>query len=68
MAIIRTTSHRSRDKLKSLLGYDPQGYFSFFKHGDWREVPDDKLDEILKIKGITKSKLPDKAMQYIDWN
>lgn len=67
MTIVRTTTHRSRDKLKRLLGYETQGYFSFFKQGDWREVPEERLEEILNIKGITKSKLPEKAIQYIDW-
>ena len=65
--IIKTTSHRSREKLARLLGYEPQGFFSFFKSGDWREVPEERIDEILKIKGITKSKLPEKARGYIKW-
>jgi hypothetical protein len=66
--IIKTTSHRSREKLKQLLGYMPQGYFSFYKNGDWREVPDDRSEDVLKIKGISRSKLPETARQYIDWS
>lgn len=62
--IIRTTSHRSREKLTKLLGYMPKGYFSFEKEGDWREIPDNRID-VLEIKGVTRSKLPDRALQYI---
>jgi hypothetical protein len=68
MAIIKTHSHRARAKLKSLLGTDPQGYFSFHKNGDWREIPDEQLENALKIKGITKSKLPEGALKYINWS
>jgi len=62
--IVKTSSHRSRDKLKSLLGYDPPRFFSFNKIGDWRQVPIDKLNDILNIKGITRSKLPEGAIEY----
>jgi len=65
--IIKTTSHRSREKLKRTLGYMPEGYFSFHKTGDWREIPDDRSEDVLKIKGITRSKLPEGAMHYINW-
>lgn len=27
----------------------PQGYFSFYKNGDWREIPDDRSEDVLKI-------------------
>jgi hypothetical protein len=42
----------------------PKGYFSFEKEGDWREIPDNRID-VLEIKGVTRSKLPDRALQYI---
>lgn len=64
--IVKVNSHRARQKLTSLLGECPKGYFSFNKPGEWLEVPDNP--EILKIKGITKSKLPEGAMQYISWS
>jgi hypothetical protein len=67
MNVVRTTSHRSRERLARLLGAVPVGYFSFTKRGDWREIPESKLQEAVKIPGVTKSKLPTDAMRYIDW-
>ena len=69
MAIVRVHSHRARSKLIHLLGgITPQGYFSFNKRGEWREIPDDKLDDAKQIKGISASKLPSDALGYINWN
>lgn len=66
MAIVKVTSHRSREKLQRLIG-KTQGYFSWKRRGSWYECPDDKLEEVLKIKGIKKSKLKSDLKPYINW-
>jgi hypothetical protein len=68
MAIVRVNSHRAREKMERLLGFEPTEYFSFSHDYHWWEVPDDKLEEILKIKGIRKSKLPENARECINWS
>lgn len=66
--IIKVNSHRARQKVENILGYLPQGYFSFYKTGEWREIKDEEFELIKNIKGITKSKLPEKAMEYWKWS
>lgn len=68
-ALVRVGSHRAREKLILFLGYKPQGYFKWYKRGEWREVPEDKVEELLKeeIKGISRSKWDEDLRQYIDW-
>lgn len=61
--IIRIHSHRARRNLKRVLGRLPQGYYSFHQKGEWREVTDQEFEQVKAIKGITKSKLPEKAME-----
>lgn len=56
IAIVRVKSHRAMDKLVRLLGYSPVYYWSMLSDHVY-EVPKDLLPEILKIKGITKSKV-----------
>ena len=60
---VKITSHRSRDRLESVLGYVPCAYFSFRKDGEWYEIPDEQSQKVLRIKGIVKSKLPKGAMK-----
>lgn len=65
--IIRVQSHRARQKVENALGRLPTGYFSFYKAGEWREIGDEEWDKVNGIKGITKSKLPEGAQQYLSW-
>lgn len=53
--LVKVASGRARQKLAALLGYLPQGYYSFNKKGEWRDVPAARLGEVLKIKGITRA-------------
>ncbi len=68
-ALIKINSHRAREKLERLLGYLPQGYYSFWKTGEWIEVSLEELQQIknTKIKGITQSKWFDTLRKYINW-
>ena len=54
--LVKVSSHRAREKLVRLLGYVPQGYFSWRREGEWLEVPHGKLAEALAIKGISRAK------------
>lgn len=58
MVFVRTESHRAREKLKRLLGYKPQSYYSqkWYLTGSWEEIPKDKLTEAIKIKGVREVK------------
>ena len=67
-AFVRTTSHRARQKLADLLGYDPQGFYRWDKRGDWREVPAERLAEALAINGVHKSQRRPEHREYIDWS
>lgn len=65
--IIRVKSHRACDKLVRLLGYKPQGYYSFFFEGSFYEIPD-SCTEALSIKGVTKARVDvSKLQECIDW-
>ena len=66
--LIRVRSHRARDRLKSLLGYLPQGYFSWTKSGEWRECPNGHLSAACEISGITKARDSiTELSQYHQW-
>jgi len=54
--LVKCGSHRARHKLERLLGYTPQAYYSFYARNHAYEVPADKLDSALAIKGVTKSR------------
>lgn len=66
--IVRVHSHRARQKLSSLLGSQPPGFFSYRRCGEFREVPDDRGEEALRIKGITKSRQYADLLPYINWS
>jgi hypothetical protein len=53
--ILKTTSHRSREKLHGVLGPKPQYYFTMEQGGCFVKVDDPTLlARALEIKGITK--------------
>ncbi len=54
--LVKCGSHRAREKLTRLLGYTPQGYYSFYARNHVYEVHDSRLDEAVTIKGVTKSR------------
>jgi hypothetical protein len=56
MILVRVNSHRARERLYRLLGKPARGYFSFRFKGEFREVPESKIVEALKIKGISKTR------------
>lgn len=49
--IIRVGSHRANEKLIDLIG-ETQGWFSFYHPGSFKECPQDRLKEALRITGI----------------
>jgi hypothetical protein len=53
--MIRTTSHRSRDRLESRIGRHPQYYFKCNGEGGFTWLDDPReIAEALAIKGISK--------------
>lgn len=67
--LVRIGSHRALHKLKGLLGYHPQCYYSFFQPGkNWAAIPRERLEEARSIKGITKSKWSDDIRPCIKWS
>jgi hypothetical protein len=60
--IIRTTSHRSRDKVKFVLGRHPTYYYTTKDCGCFIILEDDEeIDKVLKIKGVTKCRNQNRA-------
>lgn len=57
MVILRTTSHRSRDRLQQALGRKPQYLFSFRLGSGYAEITKEEAEKILPIKGITKARV-----------
>ena len=59
--LVRTNSHRARERLFKLLGFVPKSFASFHIEGSWQEIPGDvwekRKEEILKIKGVTKARV-----------
>jgi hypothetical protein len=52
---LKTTSHRSREKLARIIGEHPQYYFTVDKSGSFVKMDDPELiARALEIKGITK--------------
>ena len=67
MALVRVDSHRARNKLARALGYLPQGFFVFSQKGEYREVPADRVPEIITITGIRQAKWRDDLLRYVSW-
>lgn len=61
--IVRSRSHRAREKMERALGRQTRQFFSFYQEGCWHEVTADEMPKLANIKGITKSKLPEKWME-----
>lgn len=52
--MVRTSSHRSRNRLARLLGERPPYYWTMAAGGCFALIPTDRLDEAERIPGITK--------------
>ena len=65
--LVRTTSHRSRDRLRALVGR-PVGYhFSFHRSGYWATIPAELLEAARKIPGITKARPAADIRPCLNW-
>jgi len=61
MIMVKAMSHRAYQKLFKICDEKPQSYYlkDFSKHGDDKGfylIPIEKLEEALKIKGITRTR------------
>ena len=66
-SIVRVTSHRARKNLQQLVGRT-QGYFSWDRQGSWYECPLDKVEQVLAIKGIRRSRWKNDLRPYVKWH
>lgn len=56
MQYLKFNSHRAREKAERFLGYRPKAYYNMAVDYHLYEVPEDKVEELLLIKGISKGK------------
>lgn len=70
MVFVRCKSHRDRKKLFSLLGYAPQGYWSWddYATGGFYLIPEDKLEAARKIRGVCRVRKTGDLRECIDWS
>ena len=66
--IIRTTSHRSREKLIRMLNRHPQFYYTMKDSGKFVKMEDSaEIEKALAIKGITKCRDQDETKYLTCW-
>jgi hypothetical protein len=66
--LARTTSHRSREKLKRALGYYPQEHFSFQFEGSFVYLTPAEWEQARVIKGIRRARVDtSKLHQCMKW-
>ena len=62
--ILRTKSHRARQRLESILGRHPQFFWTWEDGGVFAAVTAEEYERVKRIKGITKARVPrDKLRQ-----
>lgn len=68
-ALVRVGSHRARERLYRFIRREPQGYFSYQRSGEWREVTVAELAMIKtnKLTGITASRWQDDLRGYTNY-
>lgn len=57
MTFVRTSSHRSRDRLKWVLGRCPRYWYTYEHGGVFAEVDEGEMATALGIKGITRTRI-----------
>ena len=58
--IIRTTSHRSRSGVESVLKKRPPYYYNFYEEGSFIKLEDPvEIEAVLRIKGVSKCRNQD---------
>jgi hypothetical protein len=66
--IIRTTSHRSRQKVDRALGRHPSYYFTFEDGGRFLNLTNlFEIESVLKIKGVTKCRNQNEDSYHKCW-
>jgi hypothetical protein len=67
--MLRTKSHRAREKMERAIGRHPQYYWTWEDGGCFAEVTAEEYDQVREIKGITKTRVPRSELrQCIDWS
>ena len=56
--ILRTKSHRARERMERTIGRHPQFYWTWEDGGGFAEVTAEEYELVRKIKGITKARVP----------
>jgi hypothetical protein len=56
--ILRTRSHRAREKLDRTIGRHPQYYFTWKDGGCFAAVTAEEFEQVRTIKGLTRARVP----------
>ena len=66
--MLRTTSHRARERLDRTIGRHPQYFWTIKDGGCFAEVTAEEFEHIKTIKGITKTRVPREELRRCwDW-
>jgi hypothetical protein len=65
--ILRTKSHRAREKLDRAIGRHPQYYWTLKDGGCFAEVTSEEFERVGKIRGITRARVPREELRQC-WN
>ncbi len=61
--ILRTKSHRARERLDRIIGRHPQYYWTWEDGGCFAEVTAAEYHAVRNIKGISKARLPHESLR-----
>lgn len=67
MIYIRTTSHRSRERLEFVLGHKPEYWYSLWHDGYYVQIEPKEWERIKPIVGVTKTRVvPSGRCHHVD--
>jgi hypothetical protein len=61
--ILRTKSHRARERLERTIGRHPQFFWTWEDGGCFAEVTMEEYERVKGIKGITKASVPRESLR-----
>jgi hypothetical protein len=67
LVMLRTRSHRARERLDRAIGRHPDYYWTWEDGGCFAEVTAEEYEKVKSIKGITRAKVPRENLRRC-WN
>ena len=61
--ILRTKSHRARERMERTIGRHPDYYWTWEDGGCFAEVTEEEYEAVRNIKGITKARVSRDALR-----